>query len=80
MDSFLYDRDLRHERVNLFHTDIEEYWKSLKCRGPFRSTRLQMFFKIDVLKNFEIFTEKHLCWGVFLIKLQACNSNAGFLL
>ena len=24
----------------------------------------------DVLKNFVIFTGKHLCWSVFLIKLQ----------
>ena len=29
-----------------------------------------MFFKIDVLKNFEIFTGKHLCWSLFLTKLQ----------
>ena len=34
-----------------------------------RSSRLQMFFKIGVLKNFAIFTEKHLCWSLFLIKL-----------
>ena len=27
----------------------------------------------DVLKNFAIFTEKHLCWNLFLIKLQARN-------
>ena len=26
-----------------------------------------------VLKNFVIFTGKHLCWGLFLIKLQACK-------
>ena len=25
----------------------------------------------DVLKNFAIFTGKHLCWSLFLIKLQA---------
>ena len=36
-----------------------------------RSTRLQMFFKIGVLKNFANFTRKHLCWSFFLIKLQA---------
>ena len=36
-----------------------------------RSSRSQMFFKIDVLKNFAIFTGKHLCWSLFLIKLQA---------
>ena len=32
-----------------------------------------MFFKIVVLKNFAIFTGKHLCWSLFLINLQACN-------
>ena len=29
------------------------------------------FFKIVILKNFAIFTGKHLCWNLFLIKLQA---------
>ena len=40
-----------------------------------RSIRSQMFFKIGVLKNCSIFKEKHLCWSLFLIKLQplACN-------
>ena len=28
----------------------------------FRSSRAQMFFKISVLKNFALFTGKHLCW------------------
>ena len=26
------------------------------------------FFKIGVLKNYTIFTGKHLCWSLFLIK------------
>ena len=30
-----------------------------------------MFFKIGVFKNSAILTEKHLCWSLFLIKLQA---------
>ena len=30
-----------------------------------------MFFKITVLKNFVIFTGKHISWSLFLIKLQA---------
>ena len=30
-----------------------------------------MFFKIGVLENFTIFTGKHLCWSLVLIKLQA---------
>ena len=34
----------------------------------------QLFFEIDILKNFAIITGKHLCWSLFLIKLQACNS------
>ena len=33
----------------------------------------QMFFEIGVLENFAIIRKKHLCWSVFLIKLQACN-------
>ena len=30
-----------------------------------------MFFKISIFKNFTNFTAKHLCWSLFLIKLQA---------
>ena len=36
-----------------------------------RSSRTQMFFKIAVLKNFAVLPRKHLCWSLFLIKLQA---------
>ena len=40
-----------------------------------RSSRLQMFFKTVVLKNFAIFTGKHLCGSLFnkVAGLQACN-------
>ena len=31
----------------------------------FRSSRSQMFFKLGVLKNFAIFSGKHLCWNPF---------------
>ena len=38
----------------------------------FRSGHLQMFFIVRVLlKYFVIFTRKHLCWSISLIKLQA---------
>ena len=37
----------------------------------FRSSCSQMFFKIGALKNFAVFTGKHLCWSLFLMKLQA---------
>ena len=35
-----------------------------------RNSLLQVFFKINVLKNFANFTGKHQCWSLFLIKLQ----------
>ena len=36
-----------------------------------RSSLLQMFFKIDVLRSFTNFTGKHLCWSLFSKNLQA---------
>ena len=35
-----------------------------------RSSCSQILIKISVLKNFAIFTEKHLCWSLFLRNLQ----------
>ena len=37
----------------------------------FRSSHLQMLFKIGALKSFPNFTGKHLCWSLFLKNLQA---------
>ena len=52
-----------------------------------RSCCLQKFFKKDemsrILRNVTIFTGKHLCWGLFLIELQALSkrySNKGVFL
>ena len=39
---------------------------NMRCK----SSRSQMFFKIGVLKIFVKFTGKHLCWRLFLVKLQ----------
>ena len=50
---------------------LDQKRKQLIICTTFRSSRSQMFFTIGVLKNFAIFTEKHLCWSLFLIKLQA---------
>ena len=44
-----------------------------------RSSGLQMFFKIDALKNLVIFTGKNLCWSLFLIKLQAFFPQTGYV-
>ena len=49
----------------------------------FRSSRLQVFFKIRVLKNFSYFTGKPMCRNLFLIKLQVVlkrDSNTGLFL
>ena len=36
-----------------------------------RSNRSQMFFNIRVFQNLRNFTGKHMCWSLFLKKLQA---------
>ena len=40
----------------------------------FRSSHRRCFIKNAVLKNFAIFSLKHLCWGLILIKLQGFSS------
>ena len=42
-----------------------------------RSSRLQMFFKIDAIKSFTNFTGKQLCWSLFLIKSLFSNTSGG---
>ena len=46
---------------------------SFKSRGysSSRSNHWQIFLKIGVLKNFAIFTWKHLCWSLYLKTLEA---------
>ena len=38
-----------------------------------------MFFKIDVLKNFAMFTRKHVWWNLFIIKLLVFRSRSSAL-
>ena len=46
-----------------------------------RSSRSQMFFKIDLLKNFAIFKGNHLCWSLFRpATLLKRDSNTGVFL
>ena len=46
-----------------FQTSLISLWIS-------KSSRLQTFLKIGVLKNFANLTGKHFCWSLFLITLQ----------
>ena len=54
------------ELLNLFYGYFQQRFHIL-----FRSSRLEMFFKIDVLKNFGILIGKQQRWSLFLLKLQA---------
>ena len=45
----------------------------------FRSSLSQMSFKIEVFKNFAIFTRKHLCWSLFVTKLSAYKPATNLL-
>ena len=54
------------EMYNSYNISLNKYLQdkmiSYKLGPGFRGSCLQMSFKIDVLKNFAIFTEKHMCW------------------
>ena len=46
-----------------------KYSEKFLYQSLYRSSRLQMFFKIGVLENFANFIGKHLCWSLFLIQV-----------
>ena len=51
--------------------NIAKFLRTAFLQSTSRSSRLQMFFKTDVLSSFTKFTGKHLCWIFFLKNLQA---------
>ena len=44
---------------------IHSFQATVNFSGKCRSSRSQMIFEIAVLKNFVVFTGKHLCWSPF---------------
>ena len=54
----------------LINAEQQRLQNTEKTPSVFRSPRSQMFLQIGVLKNFANLTGKHLCWSLFLIKLQ----------
>ena len=54
----------------LHESQRKTLWLSFVNPRKDKSSRSQMFFEIGVLKNLRIFTG-HMCWDLFLIKLQA---------
>ena len=51
--------------------NIAKFLRTAFLKGTSRSSRLQIFFKIVVLKSSTNFSGKHLCWSLFLKNLQA---------
>ena len=49
-------------------SNVKQSWENQKLRVQEQPS--QMFFKIGAVKNLAMFTGKHLCWNLFLIKLQ----------
>ena len=45
----------------------------------FRSSCMQMLFKIGVVRNVTIFWHKHVCWSLFLMKLQGLRACCNFI-
>ena len=43
---------------------------------PFQKQTPKVFYKKRFLKNFAIFTGKHLCWSLFLIKLHSFSPSS----
>ena len=64
-------------KSDIISADISRNWKVKKLlvfffkSTYFWSSRLQMFFKVCVLKSYAIFTRKHLRWSHFWIKFQS---------
>ena len=64
-----------------FVVNIAEFFKNtFFCRTPAncRSSHRRYSMKKGVLKNFAIFTRRHLCKSLFLIKLQAFRPSGCF--
>ena len=80
MVSFLYHGSLNFPHrpsFPLLSYDLKTAWMYKFTSNKFlentfwkcRSSLSHMFFKIDLLKNFTIYTRKHLCWNLFFIKV-----------
>ena len=63
-----YSQSLAFDHPYVSCNDHCDWWLLQEIFIIFRSSRTQMFFKTGVIRNFTIFTGKHLCWSLFLIK------------
>ena len=57
--------------TSYFPVNIAKFLRTAFLKNTSRSSRLQMFFKIGVLRSVANFTGKHLCSSLFLKNFQA---------
>ena len=57
-------------RVSVSNSKNCDFWL-FPPHLPYKSSRTQLLSEIRVFKNFVNFTRKHMCWSLFVIKLQA---------
>ena len=62
-----------HWSTKLCQKQLFVFYSLLRTRS--RSSRSQMFLKIDVLKNFAIFTGKRLCYEFLFNELAGLQSS-----
>ena len=75
---YLYFQQENHKKMDTcdLHIPRELERQPVQVFAFFRSSRPKVFCEKGFLKYFVIFTIKHLCWTIFLIKLQAFRNPA----
>ena len=58
------------KNVNFVPKDVKRILSSHKISEKYKEQEV-FYRKKKVLKNFRIFTGKHLCWSLLLMKIQA---------
>ena len=72
----IWDRSSCVTRSVLIFKSVDKYVANKSCYSAYYRNSLQRcFIKKTVLKNFVIFTGKHLCWSLFLLRLQVFRTN-----
>ena len=72
----------RNKESSTWSSNSVWIWKLIvdETREVQKSKRLQMFYNVKVLKNFPIFTRKHLSWSFRPATLFKRDSNTGVVL
>ena len=91
LSTYMYLKSIKKGVIKYSTNFTGDYWSYFSeqlsfMTATYRSCHQSCSIKTAVLKNFAIFTWRHLCWSLFLIKLEASaallkkDSNAGVFL